>query len=187
MKKLRGMKTKLSEDFYSKITSILEERIEKDTNKAIIRKIDWEELSLNCFNQIISFFDKMSVQDLKDNDIVEIGAISFNWNQYGGDITIDFTPDNDEETAFDEGYIMADTAIDNDCFFQKYFDCTGEDSFETIGYDYTFLIYLFQLVIKEIIPEIAQKDVFNKLPRESPCHFGFSAFDDELPEVFYSL
>lgn len=184
------MKATLNQDFYNKVAVIIDEKIENANNKSNIKKIDWEELSLSCFNQIISFFDKLSLQNLKDNEIEEIGAISFNWNQYGGDITIDFTPDNDEETAFSAGYIMAESAIDNDSFFQKYFDCTGEDSFETVGddhYDYTFLIYLFQLVIEAIIPEIVRTDTFNKLSRKSPCLFGFSAFDDESPEIFYSL
>lgn len=39
-------------------------------------------------------------------------------------------------------------------------------------------------MIVEITPEIVQTDTFNKLPRKSHCHFGFSAFDDEFPEVF---
>ena len=184
------MKTKLNEDFYRKVNLVIDEKIENNNNRTLLRKINWEELSLSCFNQITSFFDTISVEKLEDNDIEKIGAISFNWNQYGGDITIDFTPNNNKDTAFDEGYIMADTAIDNNSFFQKYFGCTGKDNFETVGddhYDYTFLIYLFQLVIEEIIPEIAQTNVFNKLPRKSPCHFGFSAFDDELPDIFYSL
>ncbi|MDR7212074.1 hypothetical protein [Flavobacterium piscis] len=181
------MKTKLSGNFYKKVNHVIDEKIENVNNKPIIKKIDWEELSLSCFNQIISFFDTVSVQNLEDNDIDKIGAVSFNWNQYDGNITIDFSPDNNEDTAFDEGYIMADTAIDNNSFFQKYFDCTGENSFETVGDDYTVIIYLFQLVIEKIISEITQMDVFNKLPRKSPCHFGFSAFDDELPEIFYSL
>lgn len=184
------MKIKLSSAFYCKITSILNEKIENNTNKSIIKKIDWEALAISCFDQIVSFFDTISVQSLKDNDIIEIGAISFNWNQYGGDITIDFTPDNDKDTAFDKGYIMAESAIENDSFFQTYFDCSGENSFITVGddhYDYTQLIYLFQLVIEAIIPEIVRTDSFNKLPRKSPCLFGFSAFDDESPEIFYSL
>ncbi|NHN26638.1 hypothetical protein FIA58_013210 [Flavobacterium jejuense] len=49
------------------------------------------------------------------------------------------------------------------------------------------MIQLYELLIIEITPEIAQAVAFNKLPRKSPCLFGFSAFDDELPEVFYSL
>jgi hypothetical protein len=184
------MEIKLSENFHNKISSIVEEKIENKNTQSIIKQIDWEKLSLNCFTQIISFFDKVTVQKLKNNDIDEIGAISFNWNQYDGDITIDFSSDNSIETAFDEGYIMANSAIDNDSFFQEYFDCTGEESFETIGddnYDYNFVIYLFELVLTEILPEIVKTDTFNKLPRKSPCHFGFSAFDDELPEVFYSI
>ena len=181
------MKTKLSDAFLSKINSIIEEEIEDENNKITIRKINWEVEAKNCFDQIISFFDKISLQELKDNDIEEIGAISFNWNQYGGDITIDFTSDNDEETAFDEGYIMANTAIDNDTFFQKYFNCTGEDSFEEIGDDYTYLIYCFNLVLEEIITAVVQTNTFTKLPIKSPCLVGFSAFDDELPEVFYTI
>ncbi len=181
------MKTKLSQEFYNEIRLVVEENIEEENNKLIIKKMDWQELASNCFNQINSFFDKLSAQDLEDNEIREIGAISFNWNQYGGDITIDFTPENDKETAFDEGYIMAESAIDNDPFFQKYFECSGDKSFQTLGNDYAFLIRLFELLIIEITPEIVQTDAFNKLPRKSPCLFGFSAFDDELPEVFYTL
>lgn len=184
------MKTELNLGFFAKINAIIEEKIVDENNKSILKKVDWNKLSLSCFNQIISFFDKVTLQKLKDNAIEEIGAISFNWNQYGGDITIDFSSDNSVETAFDDGYIMANSAIDNDSFFQEYFDCSGKESFETIGddnYDFNFVIYLFELVLTEILPEIVKTDIFNELPRKSPCHFGFSAFDDELPEIFYSI
>ena len=184
------MEKKLNDAFYSKVNSIITEKVVAEKNKAILKTIHWQEVAEDCFIQINSFFDKLSIVDLKDNDIKEVGAISFNWNQYGGDITIDFTPTNDKKSAFNEGYIMAESAIDNDAFFQKYFNCSGENSFTTVGddhYDYTYLIYFFQLVIEAIIPEIVKTNAFQKLPRQSPCLVGFAAFDDELPEVFYTI
>ncbi|WP_130735744.1 hypothetical protein [Flavobacterium sp. J27] len=180
------MKTKLSEDFQDKMLSFIENRFEDENNKIILRKVDWKTVAENCFNQMIAFFDKMSLQDLKDNTINQIGAITFSWNEYDGDITIDFAPNNDEETAFDEGYIMAESAIDNDLFFQKYFNCSGAESFETIGEDYTSLIYCFEMILEAIITEVSQNKSFNRLPLKSPCLFGFTAFDDELPSVFFT-
>ncbi|MHA7060033.1 hypothetical protein ACWGOQ_0022590 [Aquimarina sp. M1] len=69
----------------------------------------------------------MSLERLKNKDIDEIGVIYLCWNKYGSNIEVDFMPDNDFETAFDQDCIKNDLAINNDTFFRTYFDVDGEN------------------------------------------------------------
>lgn len=182
------MESRLSNVFYEKIKQLLEEgNIENEEVQNVLETVDWQEVYDQCRSQIICFFERLTIENLEENDISAIGAISFNWNQYGGNITIDFSPSNDVETAYNEGYIMADTAIINDWFFQKYFSIDGEESLNFIDRDYNYIIYAFSLIIEELFPNISDVSAIQRFKRKSPCLVAFSAYDDELPEIFYTF
>lgn len=122
------MKRLLSEKFYESLESNLIPRLENEPNKLILKKIDWENEANKCFLCLKAFFGELDLNSLKENDINEIGVIDICWNEYGSDIEVDFMPDNNFATAFDDGCIMNSSAIDNDDFFETYFDVNGEKS-----------------------------------------------------------
>lgn len=179
------MENKLSKVFFDDIKELIEGgNIENEETQNVLRTVDWQEVYDECSSQIINFFENLTIENLESNNISVIGAISFNWNEYDGDITIDFSPSNDVETAYNEGYIMADSAIDNDWFFQKYFSVDGEESLEVVDSD---IIYAFSLIIEQVFPNISNVTSIQRFKRKSPCLVAFSAHDDELPEIFYTF
>lgn len=128
---------------------------------------------------LTNFFGKITLEKLQRNNINQIGVIDIYWNEYDHDIEVDFMADNNFETAFDNGCIMNNSAIDNDAFFKTYFDIDIDKSLTQIGDDYELIILSFYYIIKEIIQHVVQQEEFKKLPKKSPYHFGFASFHDE--------
>ncbi len=179
------MERLLSQEFYNNLKNVVFERIENDNNKSVLEKVDWESEAERCLKELSAYFKNVNVERLKNNDIDRIGVIDICWNEYGSNIEVDFMPDNDFETAFDNGCIMNNSAIDNDIFFETHFNIDGEKSWEKLGDDYRGIILIFCYIIKEIIEVVAQQVEFKNLPRKSPCHFGFASFHDaERTKIF---
>ncbi len=150
----------------------------------IFKRIDWDDEAQRCHDDILSFFESSNISLFQED---KMGVIDIRWNEYGGDIEVDFMPENDLETAFDEGCIMNDSAIDNDSFFESYFGCSGEDSFEVIDRDYTALITLFYYVFIEIIASVASGEAIQKIPRKDPYYITFAfSHDDQEPAVIFN-
>ena len=175
----------LSQNFYTNIKTIVIPRIEDQANKLIIKNIDWENEANNYLLSLIIFFDKINLQDLKENNIDKIGVIDICWNEYGSDIEVDFMSDNDFEKAFYNGCIMNNSAIDNDKFFKTYFNVDGENAWERIGDDYQTIILAFYYLINDIINVVIQQNEFKILPKKTPYHIGFASFHDaERTNIF---
>jgi hypothetical protein len=173
------MEKLLSKEFYTNIENLITERIKNEANKLTLQKVDWEKEAENCFIGLTLLLGEVNLERLKENSIDKIGVIDICWNEYGSDIEVDFMPDNNFETAFIDGCIMNDSAIDNDNFFKTYFDVNGENAWNKIGDDYHEIILVFYYIIKDIIATVVQQEEFKKLPKKSPCHFGFASFHDE--------
>lgn len=88
-------------------------------------------------------------------------------------------PDNNFETAFDQGCIMNNATIDNDAFFMAYFNVNGENSWEEIGDDYPEIIGIYYCLIAEIAGILVQQEAFKNLPKKSFYHIGFASFHNE--------
>ena len=116
----------LSDSFYTELEALIKDRFEQEENIQIIQKIDWEVEANRCLVAMTNYLNSITTGKLSYSDIEKIGVIDVCWNEYGSDIEIDFMPDNDFETAYDEGCIMNNSAIDNDAFFEKYFGVDGE-------------------------------------------------------------
>ena len=174
---------KLSKDFYKKLDKTLKENMVNKENISIIQKIDWNKEADRCLKSLKSFFDQLDFDQFKDD---EVGVVDIRWNEYGGDIEIDFMPDNDFDTAFDQGCIMNSSAIDNDEFFIEYFDCMGEESHTKVDDDYFNLIYIFYLMFHEIIPVLIKDSCFKDLPRKTPYYISFAfSHDDKEPGILF--
>jgi len=169
----------LSQKFYDNLKSIVFKRFENKNNKSILEKVDWELEAEKCLNQLTTFFKRINVERLKKSNIDKIGVVDICWNEYGSDIEVDFMPNNDFNTAFNEGCIMNNSAIDNDAFFEQHFNVSGEEAWEKIGDDYIEIISIFYYLISEIIEIVSQQTEFKSLPKKSPCHIGFASFHDE--------
>lgn len=179
------MKTKLlSPAFYTAIEPVAS-NLENENHKASLAQVDWENEAERCHKALLSFFNSVSPQTLTSNNIASIGVVDLCWNEYGGNIEVDFMPDNDLETAFDEGCIMNTSAIDNDGFFEQYFNTSGEGSFKAIGRDYSEVIMFFYLMMGEIIRSIVKAPEFKNLPLQEPFYVTFSFFHDDEREVIY--
>ncbi|MEX6625882.1 hypothetical protein [Tenacibaculum salmonis] len=173
------MKKLLTDTFYKNITENVIKYLEKESNKLILNKIDWEKEANKCLTNLTDFFEKVTLEELQRNNINTIGVIDICWNEYDNDIEVDFMANNNFETAFNNGCIMNNSAIDNDAFFKTYFDEDIDKSLEQIGDDYEQIILAFYYIIKEIVKLIVQQEEFKNLPKKSPCHFGFASFHDE--------
>lgn len=173
------MEKLLSQKFYDNLKNIVLERLEDTNNKTILESIDWEQQAQKCLTELTSFFENVSMERLKNNSMDKIGVVDICWNEYGSDIEVDFMPNNDFETAFEDGCIMNDSAINNDTFFDTYFNTTGEEAWKKVGNDYHEIILTFYYIIKEIIKKVTLQEAFKNLPLKSPCHIGFASFHDE--------
>ncbi|MBE7646585.1 hypothetical protein [Tenacibaculum finnmarkense] len=173
------MKKILTDTFYKNITENVIKGLEKESNKLILNKVDWEKEANKCFKSLTDFFRKTTLDKLQRNNIDTIGVIDICWNEYDNDIEVDFMPDNNFATAFKDGCIMNNSAIDNDDFFKTYFDEDIDKSLEEIGDDYEQIILAFYYIIKDIIKLVVQQEEFKKIPKKSPCHFGFASFHDQ--------
>ncbi|MBL6448529.1 hypothetical protein JMN32_19620 [Fulvivirga sp. 29W222] len=179
------MKRKLlSPSFYTAITPVAD-HLEKDEHKTAISKVDWETEAVRCYTDLVSFFEQVDTNHLGNNNIDKIGVVDICWNEYGGDIEVDFLPENDIDTAFDEGCIMNTSAIDNNVFFEQYFNISGEDSFEVIDRDYSGLIMFFYKIMGEIIGSVVKTQEFKKLPLKEPFYVTFSFFHDDERDVIF--
>ena len=141
------MEKLLSKEFYTNIENLITERIKNEANKLTLQKVDWEKEAENCFIGLTLLLGEVNLERLKENSIDKIGVIDICWNEYGSDIEVDFMPDNNFETAFIDGCIMNDSAIDNDNFFKTYFDVNGENAWNKIGDDYHEIILVFYYII----------------------------------------
>ncbi|OJJ18324.1 hypothetical protein BKI52_26260 [marine bacterium AO1-C] len=181
------MEKLLSETFYNNLKEVLSNNFETNQHKVILEKVDWEAEAQKVLTDLTVFFSTINTAKLKDFEIDEIGVIDLCWNEYGGDIEVDFMPDNNFDTAFDEGCIMNNSAVDNDKFFETHFDVNGEGSWAKIGDDYHQIISLYYHLINEIIGVVTQQEEFQNLPKKSPCHIGFAFFHDEERTKIFSV
>ncbi|WP_103072552.1 hypothetical protein [Aquimarina sediminis] len=181
------MKKLLSSKFYDNLKNVVFDRLENKNNKSILENVDWEQEAQKCFTSLSTFFKNINIERLHTNGIDTIGVIDICWNEYGSDIEVDFMPNNDFDTAFDDGCIMNNSAIDNDNFFSLHFNTTGEESWQKIGDDYQEIILIFYYLIEDIIEAITQQKVFKNLPLKSPCHIGFASFHDEERTKIFTL
>lgn len=179
------MKTKfLTPAFYTDIEPVTD-NFENSEFKAIMAKVDWEKEAEKCYNDLVSFFKRVDKQRLDRHKIESIGVVDICWNEYGGNIEVDFMPDNDLDIAFDEGCIMNDSAIDNDGFFEQYFNISGDVSFEVIDRDYSGVIMHFYKMIEQIIGAVAKTEEFRSLPLKKPFYVTFSFFHDDERDVIF--
>ncbi|WP_298956156.1 hypothetical protein [uncultured Nonlabens sp.] len=181
------MEKLLSKKFYTNLNDLLTTRVENESNKLTLQKVDWEKEAENCFIYLTLFLGQVNIEKLKKNNIDKIGVIDICWNEYGSDIEVDFMPDNNFENAFANGCLMNDSAIDNDNFFKTYFDVNGENAWEQIGDDYHQIILIFYYIIEDIIAAVARQEEFKNLPKKSPCHIGFASFHDEERTKIFSI
>lgn len=173
----------LSKNFYQNIEQLVMPRINNDLNKLQFENIDWEKEAAKCLSSLKKFFESINVEKLNDNGIDKIGVVDICWNEYGSTIEVDFMPDNNFETAFDEGCIMNDSAISNEEFFRTYFEVDAEKAWEKLEGDYLEVITSFCCLIKDIIGTVADQDEFKALPKHSPYHVGVAGFHDEQREI----
>ncbi|UII31035.1 hypothetical protein LVD17_22340 [Fulvivirga ulvae] len=173
----------LSSAFYAAIEPVTN-NFENDNYKAILAQVDWEAEAKRCYNALVGFF-RDTAPRLLANTRESIGVVDICWNEYGGNIEVDFMPGNDLETAFDEGCIMNTSAIDNDGFFEQYFSISGEDSFQVIDRDYSGLIMYFYKLIGEVIASVAKTEEFQSLPLKAPFYVTFSFFHDDERDVIF--
>jgi len=175
---------KLSSGFYEKLNKVMSEELVDEQTRSILTGVDWNTEAARCYNDLINFFDSV------DNNAFNkrgIGVVDIRWNEYGGDIEVDFMPDNNLETAFDQGCIMNSSAIDNDEFFNNTFNCDGDKSFQVLGDDYTAIIQIYNLILVEIMPSVVKSIAFQRLPMMKPSYITFAFFHDEQPEVILKL
>jgi|GEM_PF-6665734 len=179
---------KLSKDFYRKLDEIIKTKMVAEDNADIIKKIDWNKEADRCLDELKNFFKELDVEELcEEIEDETIGVVDVRWNEYGGDIEIDFMPDNDFNTAFDQGCIINSSAVDNDDFFMNNFNCTGEESYEKIDGDYPNLIFVFHNLFLEIVPVLIKDSHFIDLPKKTPYYMSFAfSHDDEKPEVLFT-
>ncbi|MAQ74869.1 MAG: hypothetical protein CL613_00885 [Aquimarina sp.] len=173
------MENQLSPSFYIFLKNNIVSDIENDHYGSVLSTIDWEQEAQRCISSLVNFFKNVNLSWLKENGIDEIGVIDICWNEYGSNIEVDFMPDNNFETAFDDGCIINDSAIDNDTFFKKYFDTDGENSWEIMGNDYLLIITIFEYIIIDIIDVVVNEKAFKSLPKKSPYHIAFAGSHDE--------
>jgi len=173
---------KLSPEFYKHLEKISSVDTEDKKMTDIFKRINWSDEAQRCHDEILSFFESRDISLFQDDNV---GVIDIRWNEYGGDIEVDFMPENDLDTAFDEGCIMNNSAIDNDSFFELYFGCSGENSFGVIDADYTALITLFYYIFIEIIDSVVETEAFQKIPRKDPYYVTFASFHDDEPDVIF--
>ena len=172
----------LSKEFYQNLEVVIK-RLDKEHGN-IFKKIDWNKEADRCYQSMVDFFKRLNFEQFENDPV---GVVDIRWNEYGGDIEIDFTPDNNLETAFDDGCIMNNSAVDNDEFFIEYFDCLGEDSFEKIDGDYFSLIGIFYEIFSEIVNPFVEDSNFQDLPKKDPYYITFNfSHDDEDPGVIFT-
>ena len=176
----------LSDSFYTELEALIKDRFEQEENIEIIQKVDWEVEANRCLIAMTNYLNSITTDKLSCSDIEKIGVIDVCWNEYGSDIVIDFMPSNDFETAYDEGCIMNDSAIDNDAFFEKYFGVDGEGAWKRIGNDYLEIATIFYFIIKAVVPFLVEDESFKKLSKLSPSHFGFAGSHDEERIKFFT-
>ncbi len=178
------MEKRLSESFYVKLEAALNTRVENEQNKKILKNIDWEFEAEHCILSLQKFFSKKTPDFFCDCDVQEIGVIDICWNEYGGNIEIDFMPSNNFETAFDDGCIMNNHAIDNDRFFKKYFNTDSESAGDDIPDDYFIIPLVFYYIFEDIAKDVANLEEVKQLPLLSPSHIAFAiCSDDERTKI----
>jgi len=174
----------LSNNFYNNLETVINDIVELDENKEIFKNIDWELEASNYIESFSKFFNSVKLEILKEYDINTIGVIDICWNEYAGDIELDFMPSNNFDDAFDEGCIMNNHAVDNDKFFKEYFNTDGESAGSDIPEDYDAIVLSFYHLIKDIIKQVTNLDSFKKLPKKIPCHIALAlSHDDERENI----
>lgn len=177
----------LTQNFYTNLKKMLDTQIDETENMEILKKVDWEVEAKNCVESLEIFFELTDAEKLQRSSIEKIGVIDICWNEYGSDFEVDYMPSNDFTTAFDDGCIMNNHAIDNDAFFKKYFNTDGESAFGDIGTDYHGIIFIFLYLIEDIIEKVSELGSFKKLPKQLPCHVGISGYHDSERDNIFTI
>ena len=177
----------LSDNFYNNLETVLNDIVEIDENRDILKNVDWEFEASNYIQSFSRFFEFVKLQRLRDYGIDTIGVIDICWNEYGGDIEVDFMPSNNFDYAFDDGCILNNHAVDNDIFFKEYFNTDGESATEDIAEDYDAIILVFYHLIKDLIKKVTNLESFKKLPKKIPCHIAIALSHDDERENILSI